>query len=200
MENKENTVQVDEVKATEHPENNEQTIETIELEPVIDEKDLIIKNLQQELEKAKNDVTAFKDSWARERAEFQNYKRRSANENLLSKRDSVRNFVSKLLNAFDNLDRVSSASPTEELKPFLDGVDMIKKEFLTILEKENIYKQIPKSEVFDPSTMEAIASEESDEYKDEIVADVYQPGYISKENDVVFTLRPSRVKVGRPKN
>lgn len=77
---------------------------------------------------------------------------------------------------------------------------MIRNEFLNILEKENIFKVAPKGEPFDPMWMEAIAAEESDEYTEEVVIEVYQAGYEFVENNERFTLRPARVRVGRPKS
>ena len=48
-------------------------------------------------------------------------------------------------------------------------------------------------------SMEAIAADESEDYTEETVIEVYQAGYEFVENNERITLRPSRVKVGRPK-
>lgn len=184
--------------------NSSEVKETIiETEAIKEEESSIEKQLKEDLEKLKKENMELKDSWVRERAEFQNYKRRSASEYANAQKDSIKNFVSKLLNPLDNLDRVASVNnPNGELKTFVDGVGMIKRELYSILEKENIFKVSPLNQPFDPMTMEAIAAEESDQFKEEIVIEVYQPGFIIKDtnNNQTFTLRPSRVKVGRPKN
>lgn len=156
-------------------------------------------NLQEELDKAKQEVASLKDSWARERAEFQNYKRRSAAEYQTIKRDAVKNFICKLLTPLDNLERVGSSSSSEELKPFIEGVQMIVREFQGLLFKENVNKLDPKGQPFDPYSMEAIASVESDEFKEETVVEVYQPGYQMVDNNEKFLLRPARVRIGKPK-
>ena len=88
---------------------------------------------------------------------------------------------------------------TDETKPFIDGVGMILRDINGILEKENVTKVSPVGQPFDPTTMEAIASDESEEVKEEIVTEVYQPGYVFTENNESFALRPARVKVARPK-
>lgn len=184
--------------------NSSEVKETIiETEAIKEEESSIEKKLKEDLEKLKKENVELKDSWARERAEFQNYKRRTASEYANAQKDSIKNFVSKLLNPLDNLDRVTSVNnPNGELKTFVDGVGMIKREMYSILEKENIFKVSPLNQPFDPMTMEAIAAEESDQFKEEIVIEVYQPGFVIKDtnNNQTFTLRPSRVKVGRPKN
>lgn len=143
----------------------------------------------------------MRDSWARERAEFQNFKRRSAQEFVSIRKEAVKSLVSGFLNPIDNLERVGATQTnSEELKPFVDGVTMILKEFYSVLEKSNVVRFDPKGESFDPMSMEALSSEEGDQYSEETVIDVYQPGYYYKENEDKFTLRPARVRIGKPKS
>ncbi|NBU98132.1 MAG: nucleotide exchange factor GrpE, partial [Spirochaetia bacterium] len=47
-----------------------------------------IANLEEEINKLKVENSSLKDSWLRERAEFQNFKRRTANEYLSIKREA----------------------------------------------------------------------------------------------------------------
>ncbi len=159
-------------------------------------------NLEEELKKAKTEIESLKDSWARERAEFQNFKRRTSHDYMNSKKEAIKTFVVKLLTPLDDLDRASNnVNITEEVRPFAEGVNIIKRELFAVLERENIRKVEPKGELFDPMHMEAIASEESGEFTEERVLEVYQPGYeMTFENNEKVTLRPSRVKVGRPLN
>ncbi|MDI7226189.1 nucleotide exchange factor GrpE [Leptospira santarosai] len=158
-------------------------------------------SLQTELEAAKKEVESLRDSWARERAEFQNFKRRSAQEFVSIRKEAVKSLVSGFLNPIDNLERVGATQTnSEELKPFVDGVTMILKEFYSVLEKSNVVRFDPKGESFDPMSMEALSSEEGDQYSEETVIDVYQPGYYYKENEDKFTLRPARVRIGKPKS
>lgn len=156
--------------------------------------------LRKELEAAKKEIESLKDSWTRERAEFQNFKRRSAQEYANIKREAVKSLVAGFLNPIDNLDRVGSGvTVTDEIKPFVEGVSMILKEFYSVLEKSNVYRQYPQGEAFDPTLMEALSSEEGDQYTEETVVEVYQAGFYIKENEDKFSLRPARVKVGKPK-
>ncbi len=156
--------------------------------------------LKEELEKAKQKIASLEDSFLRERAEFQNYKRRTAAEYAKIKGEAVKNFIIKFLNPIDNLERVGTGvNVSDEMKPFIDGVGMILREMSGILEKENVVKFSPVGQPFDPTTMEAIASDESEDVKEETVVEVYQAGYVFTENNESFALRPARVKVARPK-
>jgi molecular chaperone GrpE len=107
-------------------------------------------NWEEELNKAKIEIASLKDSWARERAEFQNYKRRTAGEFLVIKREAVKNFVLKILDPLDSMDRVAiGTNVTEELKPFVDGIKMVRNIFKNVLEKENIFQVNCVNEPFD---------------------------------------------------
>ncbi|MBM9500074.1 nucleotide exchange factor GrpE [Leptospira sp. 201903071] len=188
------TVTLEETKVENmNPEESTQSTEQTEaVEPEI--------TLQIELETAKKEVESLKDSWARERAEFQNFKRRSAQEFGSIRKEAVKSLVAGFLNPIDNLERVATTQTTsEELKPFVDGVAMVLKEFYSILEKSNVVRFDPKGESFDPMSMEALSSEEGDQYSEETVIEVYQPGYFYKENEEKFALRPARVRIGKPK-
>ncbi|ASV09186.1 nucleotide exchange factor GrpE [Leptospira interrogans serovar Canicola] len=179
--------------------NSEESTETTQTESM--ETAETETSLQTELESAKNEIESLKDSWARERAEFQNFKRRSAQEFVSIRKEAVKSLVSGFLNPIDNLERVGATQTnSEELKPFVDGVTMILKEFYSVLEKSNVIRFDPKGEPFDPMSMEALSSEEGDQYSEETVIDVYQPGYYYKENEDKFTLRPARVRIGKPKS
>ncbi|ASP41511.1 nucleotide exchange factor GrpE [Leptospira interrogans] len=179
--------------------NSEESTETTQTESM--ETAETETSLQTELESAKNEIESLKDSWARERAEFQNFKRRSAQEFVSIRKEAVKSLVSGFLNPIDNLERVGATQTnSEELKPFVDGVTMILKEFYSVLEKSNVIRFDPKGEPFDPMSMEALSSEEGDQYSEETVIDVYQPGYYYKENEDKFTLRPARVRFGKPKS
>jgi len=154
-----------------------------------------------DMEKAQVEIASLKDSWQRERAEFQNYKRRTANDLLNARKDSTKRFAESLLAPIDNLDRVLSAAPqSEEFRSFLDGVRMIQKEFLSVLERENIKKLDPTGQSFDPMQMEAIASEEKEDVTEEVVLETYQFGFYHQDGDQKHSIRPARVKVAKPKS
>jgi molecular chaperone GrpE len=127
--------------------------------------------------------------------------RRGANHIICITEDGImfKNFIHDLLNPIDNLELVTNVT-TEipELKAYVDGVNMVKKELLSVIEKEGIKRLNPVNESFDPMLMEAINSVESEEYKEETVVEVYQPGYYYLDGENQHSIRPARVKVGKP--
>ena len=183
-------------------EDQEGSIPTEETETLSDEAmKSAMDGVELELDKAKKEIDTLKDSWLRERAEFQNYKRRTANDLLNARKDSIKKFAEGFLGAFDNLERVTNVTnASAEVQAFLDGINMIQKDFMGILEKEGIKRLDPNGQTFDPMFMEAIVSEESAEYTEETVIETYQKGYYFEDGDSKQPIRPARVKVGKPQS
>jgi molecular chaperone GrpE len=181
----------------------EETVENKNTEEVENSEPLPLSEvdeLKQKLEALTKEVETYKDSWQRERAEFQNYKKRSASESLILRKESVKSFILQLLDPIDNLEMVSKTNTeNQELKVFISGVDMVRKMFISAIEKEGIRRSEPINEPFDPLMMEAIASEDREGLTEDTVIEVYQAGYYFQNNEEKTSIRPSRVKVGKPK-
>lgn len=157
-------------------------------------------DLLRELEEARREAAALKDGWTRERAEFQNYKRRMVQETSRMKTHAVADFMAGLLPVLDNLESVLRVdTDNEAVKQFVSGVAMIHKELIGLLDRHNIRIVRPQGEPFNPESMEAIASEVRDDLDREVVLDVFQDGLVMEfEDGIRQVLRPARVRVGRP--
>ncbi len=159
----------------------------------------LIESLTKDLDEAKREVQELKDAWARERAEFINFKKRSSAELGKSRVYAVSKFAGSLLSVLDNLDRVLGVKSSDgSVASFLEGVQMIRQEFVSVLERENIKAIQPVDAPFDPFIMEAIASEEREGLETDTVVDVYQAGYYMEYGDgEKQIIRPARVRVGK---
>ncbi|MCS7205185.1 MAG: nucleotide exchange factor GrpE [Leptospiraceae bacterium] len=157
--------------------------------------------LKEELQKALEQVDLFKDQWARERAEFLNYKKRVQQEIQNSKSIGIEEFAKKLFGVLDNLDMVlSSRQNHPEVLNFVLGVELIREEFLKILGQYFIKPSVEKGDKFNPSLMEAIDVEIREDLQEEVVLEVYKKAYIKEEpNQKINVLRVASVKVGKPK-
>ncbi|MDH5719612.1 MAG: nucleotide exchange factor GrpE [Spirochaetia bacterium] len=157
-----------------------------------------IKSLSEE-------VASLKDSLMRERAEFMNYKKRTAQERISHEAAIVGRFVQDLMPALDSFDSMfQSAEESNNKKEdegqttekFIEGASMIHKQFLEVFNKFGVEEVNPVDEEFNPTTMEAISVQESEEVEKETVKQVFQKGYVIKEK----ILRPARVLVMKPAN
>lgn len=143
------------------------------------------------------EVQQYKDMLQRERAEFQNYRRRITAEMAKTRQWSVANFATDFMGVLDNLDLVLGQKEGD-LESFKEGVVLIRKEFISRLEQNKIEELNPEGEVYDPVSMEAMQMEDSSEVEEETVAVVFQKGFIMKSGDTVKVIRPARVKVLKP--
>jgi molecular chaperone GrpE len=156
--------------------------------------------MEKELEAAKAEAAEMRDSWNRERAEFMNYKKRMMTEMGRVKAHAVKAFVTGLLPVLDNLTQVvQTKSEDAVVKSYVQGVEMIRSEFLNVLSRENIKSVRPVGAPFDPMSMEAIALEEREGLEKDEVAEVYQDGFVMTVDSHEEILRPARVKVARAK-
>lgn len=156
--------------------------------------------LDKDLEAARAEALEMRDSWNRERAEFMNYKKRMMAEMGRVRAHAVKTFVTGLLPVLDNLTQVvQTKSEDAAVKNYVQGVEMIRSEFLNVLARENIKSVRPVGAAFDPMCMEAIALEEREGLEKDEVAEVYQDGFVMTVDSHEEILRPARVKVARAK-
>lgn len=126
-------------------------------------------------------------------AEFANFRRRVESEMASAWVRAQADLVRHLLEAFDDLQRVGTwEAESTTVEALVEGVDLVERKFRQALESAGVQAVEPKGEPFDPNTMEAMMrlSTESEE-EDDIVAEVFQKGYLFKGNLV----RPAQVSV-----
>jgi molecular chaperone GrpE len=125
-------------------------------------------------------------------ADFENFRRRSAQEALDRARYASEPAAVALLPVLDNLQRAIQHAP--EGDPMVDGVRMVARQFEDALRSLGVTVIEAEGEPFDPAVHEAIGGEESPEVDRDTVKTVLQPGY--RLHDRV--LRPALVRVAHP--
>ncbi|MDO9534309.1 MAG: nucleotide exchange factor GrpE [Bacillota bacterium] len=141
----------------------------------------------QELEEEKNEIT---NRLLRMQADFDNYRKRVRSERQELIYSANFSLVEKLLPVIDNLERASNANEKGS-QGVIEGLKMIVRNFMDILEKEGLTPIDCVGKPFDPNCHEAVMREEGSDYPADTVVEEIQKGY--KMNDKV--LRASMVKV-----
>ena len=163
---KEKAENTEEVKTAE--ETAEQAEETAE-NPETDEKDEQIKKLEDE-------VAAGKDKYMRLAAEYDNYRKRTANEKLSLYDDATAKAVTELLPVADSvrmaLENLKDADPE-----ILKGVQLIGNQLDKSFEKLKIESYGKVGDDFDPNLHNAIGMVDSEELGSNKIAAVFQTGY-----------------------
>jgi len=130
-------------------------------------------------------------------ADFENFKRRKAQEISDIRRYESEEAARALLPVLDNLRRaVEHASEAGAEEFFVSGLHLVVREFETALERLGVVPVPAEGERFDPSLHEAITAEESDDVDEETVIAEVLRGY--KLHDRL--LRPAMVRVVHPRS
>jgi molecular chaperone GrpE len=113
-----------------------------------------------ELEGLRKERDDFLAALQRERAEFQNYKRRTAEEREASLGLAAESLIRKVLALADDFDRAIESRPAElAADPWVDGVVAIDRKLRQLLESEGVRPiDVPRGAAFDPREQEAVAS------------------------------------------
>ncbi len=164
---------------TELPNQAEQAEEQSALDPVPQE-DLaqVVKQRDEYLQMAQ-----------RVQADFDNFRRRNRQVSAESFDDGARAFIKTLLPVVDNLDR-ALAEPQAD-NPFYQGVSLVHRQLMTVLEQRGVTTINRLGEPFDPRLEEAIAQAGPEEGEAGSVCDVVLKGYIMGET----VLRHAMVRV-----
>ena len=153
-----------------------------EVEAATDELKAQLDAATEEAEAAKKEAADASDRLLRLQAEWENYRRRTAQERLAERERAAERLVTNLLPVLDDMERASAhatqtAEGDEKVAQFVDGVMAVHAKMLDILAKENVEVIDPAGEPFDPLVHQAVGRQEDTEAYDESVAQVYQKGY-----------------------
>lgn len=136
----------------------------------------------------------YLDGWQRARAEFANYKKRVAREQLEARQRITGETLSKYLGVVDDLERALKDRPEDgDAAAWAEGIELIYRKLVTLLDSEGVEVIQAEGEPFDPTLHEALSHEESGDHQEGQVIEVIQPGYRMGER----VLRPALVRVAK---
>jgi molecular chaperone GrpE (heat shock protein) len=153
-----------------------------------------IEELSLKVEELEEEKKQLNDSAARFRADLYNYRQRTERERSREKKLAREGTVLEILPVLDNLHRALSFPEGTDPASVLDGVVMVQRQFMNVLESMGV-KEIPSiGEKFSPEFHEAVAMiEVAEPEKDGLIVEEFMKGYILSEK----VIRPARVQVGK---
>ena len=135
-------------------------------------------------------------------ADWENFRRRTAQERLAEKDRAAEKLVLSLLPVLDDMERAckhaaESNSDDVAVMQFVEGVEAIHDKMYAALNREGVEVIDPVNEAFDPMVHQAVGREENHDVFDETVAQVYQKGY--RMGDKIIRSAMVTVSFGGPK-
>jgi len=146
-----------------------------------------------ELEALRAENEELIDSLQRLKAEFDNYRKRTARDQEQLVARAHERLVKELLPIVDDLERALQAAEQHEEAKLEEGVRLVHRALSDALVREGL-EEVPVDGKFDPHVHESLLSQPSDAEEGSVI-EVLQKGY--KLGDRV--LRPARVVVAGPK-
>lgn len=126
----------------------------------------------------------------RAHADLENFRKRSAREKQESIKYANKQIFMSILDVLDNFERALS-SATDPKDNFVIGVAMIHKQIVETIKQNGVDEIEAMGKPFDPYHHEAFAKEETDQFEDNVVMEVFQKGFLFNGS----LLRPAKVKV-----
>ena len=174
----------------------EQEKELLEEELTEDVQEEIVDAAAEEAEEALDpeklaaDLAELNQRFLRTAADFENYKRRTAQEKDDLLKYSNAKLMAELLPVLDNF---QLALKSVEAQNVVKGVEMIYRQMLQTLEAAGMAKIEAVGQPFDPNLHEAIMQVDDDTVPEDTVVEELRAGYMLKER----VIRPSMVKVSK---
>ena len=132
------------------------------------------------------------DRLKRQMAEFENFRKRTEKEKTQMYDMGAKGIVEKILPVIDNFERgLYAASDEQKEDPFVDGMNKIYKQMMTVLEEAGVKPIEAKGQEFNPDFHNAVMHIEDEAFGENIVAEELQKGYMYRDTVV----RHSMVKV-----
>lgn len=183
----------EEVKVEEKTTETEKTEEAPKDEPKI-KKEKKDNKYKEQIAKLEADLKEQHNEYLKVFAEMENTKRRLKEEAIKDRKYASQKVIGELINPIDMLCKiVNSEASSPEIANYLIGFQMITNQLMDILKAEGLKEIEALHKEFDPSTMQAMSTEENPEWEDNIVTKVMQTGYLYKDR----ILRPAMVVVNK---
>ena len=167
-----------------------------EAETVVEEAEAVVADAER-VAKAEAEAAAMRDKYLRLQAEWDNYRKRTAEEASEMRVRAAEKLMGDLLPIVDDFERAIAHAEANGEAGLLDGVKAIATKLSDSLEKHGLEAIDPAGQAFDALEHQAVGQVEDASVPDETVAQVYQKGYrLGKK-----VIRPAMVTIstGGPK-
>ncbi len=179
-------IMTDEIKDNENIETVEENIEETAAEEVKEEASV------SELDKVKQDYDNLNNQYLRLAADFDNYRKRQAQEREALLNYGAQECMKKIIEVVDNFDRaMQSVEKIDSVEKMKESFVVLNKQLMDSLTKLGLEQIKAVGEKFDPNIHEAVMQTQTEEYEEDTIVAELQKGYKLGEK----VLRPAMVNV-----
>lgn len=194
----EGTNEVEEQVEATHLEENKENIEqnqSVTIDETTEEaNDTKLIELTEKISELETQLEEKENRYLRLQADFDNFRRRSRLDFEAAQKYRAQDLVTELLPVLDNFERaLSMETENEQVKTFMQGMEMIYRNLLDALKKEGLEPIEAVGKPFDPQFHQAVMMVQEEGFESNVVVDEFQKGYLLKDR----VIRPSMVKVNQ---
>lgn len=125
-------------------------------------------------------------------ADYDNFRRRTREEQAASLKYKSQSLLEQLLPALDNFERALKTEATnDQAKTLIQGMEMVYRQLSDALKQEGLTEIPSVGQTFDPNLHQAVMQVEDSEFESNTVIEELQKGYMLKDR----VIRPAMVKV-----
>lgn len=167
---KKNTPQEEQPQANTTPETEQAAEKAAEEETFT-----VTREQMEQMEQLAKMVSDASDKYLRLAAEYDNYRKRTTKEKENTYADAKADTVKEFLGVLDNLER--GLAQFDEGDPHRQGMELICRQFLAVLEKLGVTRIEAQGQPFDPQKHDAVMHIEDENVGENTVVEVLQQGY-----------------------
>ena len=146
----------------------------------------VSKEQMEQMEQLARLVTEGNDKYLRLAAEYDNYRKRTTKEKENIYTDARVDTIKPFLEVYDNL--IRGVAQCEEGDSHKQGLEMIAKQFLCVLEKLGVQEIEAEGQPFDPEKHNAVMHVEDESVGENTIVEVFQKGFTLNEKVIRFAM------------
>ncbi len=154
------------------------------------------KDLSKETDSLKQQIQEEKERYLRLSAEFDNLRKRTAKEREDFIKYANEKLINELIDVLESLERgIENAKKAENKDKLIEGMELVYKQFKTVLEKNGLVTIPALGEKFDHYRHEAMMQTIADDIEEDIILEEFAKGYMLNGK----IIRYSKVRVSKKK-
>ena len=140
-------------------------------------------------DKKDEQIADLTDKLTRQMAEFDNYRKRTEKEKSTMYEIGAKDVIEKILPVVDNFERgFVTVSEEEKENPFVQGMDKVYKQLMTMLEGLGVKPIEALGQEFNPDLHHAVMHVEDEESGENVIVEEFQKGYMYRDSVVRYSM------------
>jgi len=140
------------------------------------------ENLEEKVKALEQEINQYKELALRKAAEFENYKRRTENDQLNLLKYAAESLIIKILPMIDDLERsIEHMTEETDVQKIKEGIQLVYNKFVKTLDEQGVKKMESIGKPFNVEFHEALMQRADDSVPPHTVIDELETGYMYKD-------------------